>query len=165
MEKKCPSLMLRQGRQDTERGDTGMAKKLYRFVPERKKNVFLNNLIDFGGNIGKAAAKSGITRQTHYNWLREDGYYASVYHDRIRPMCVSVLEDEAQRRAMGYEEDVYYKGAKVGTVTKYSDKLMEILLKANAPEKYRERIENKITGDEPSSYDWDVGDERKLTKG
>ena len=31
-----------------------MAKKLYRFVPERKKNVFLNNLIDAGGNIGRA---------------------------------------------------------------------------------------------------------------
>ena len=135
-----------------------MAKKLYRFVPERKKNVFLNNLIDAGGNIGKAASKSGITRQTHYNWLHEDAYYASVYNDKIKPMCVSVLEDEAQRRAMGYEEDVYYKGEKVGTVTKYSDKLMEVLLKANAPEKYRERVENKITSNEPASFGWDTGD-------
>ena len=73
-------------------------------------------------------------------------------------MCVSVLEDEAQRRAMGYEEDVYYKGEKVGTVTKYSDKLMEVLLKANAPEKYRERVESKITSDEPASFGWDTGD-------
>ena len=61
----------------------------------------------------------------------------------MRPQAISVLEDEAQRRATGFEEDVYYKGQKVGTVTKYSDKLMEILLKANAPEKYRERSEVK----------------------
>ena len=135
-----------------------MAKKLYRFVPERKKNVFLNNLIDAGGNIGRAASKSGITRQTHYNWLHEDAYYASVYNDKIKPMCVSVLEDEAQRRAMGYEEDVYYKGEKVGTVTKYSDKLLNDPSTADAHENSLDGAETIITSDEPASFGWDTGD-------
>ena len=59
--------------------------KLYRFTNEKKKNVFLNNLISCGGNIGRAAAKSGITRQTHYNWLKEDARYAAVYENDVRP--------------------------------------------------------------------------------
>ena len=130
--------------------------KLYRFTNEKKKNVFLNNLISWGVNIGRAADKSGITRQTHYNWLKEDARYAAVYENDVRPQAISVLEDEAQRRATGFEEDVYYKGQQVGTVTKYSDKLMEILLKANAPEKYRERSEIKnVDGDGVATTAWE----------
>lgn len=120
-----------------------MSKKIYRFINDRKKNNFLNKLIDCCGNIGKAAEKSGITRQTHYNWLHNDDRYAAVYENEIKPMCLSALEDEAHRRAMGYEEAVYYKGERVGTVTRYSDRLMELLLKANAPDKYRDRAEVK----------------------
>ena len=113
-----------------------------------------------GGNIGRAAAKSGITRQTHYNWLKEDARYAAVYENDVRPQAVSVLEDEAQRRATGFEEDVYYKGRKVGTITKYSDKLMEILLKANAPEKYRERSEVKnVDSDGVTTATWEENDD------
>ncbi len=133
-----------------------MAKRIYRFMNDRKKDVFLNNLIDAGGNIGKAAEKSGITRQTHYNWIRNDDRYAAVYENEIRPQCISALEDEAQRRAMGYEEAVYYKGEKVGTITRYSDRLMELLLKANNPEKYRERSEVKnIDGDGAVVTSWE----------
>lgn len=138
-----------------------MAKKLYRFVNEKKKDIFLNNLIETGGNIGRAAAKSGISRQTHYEWLKNDARYAATYHDRVKPSCLSVLEDEAQRRAMGYEEDVYFQGQKIGTVTKYSDRLMEVLLKAGAPDKYRDRVENKVVGEEPSCLGWDVSSDEK----
>lgn len=137
-----------------------MAKKTYRFVNNKRQNVFLNYLIECGGSISKAAAKSGISRQTHYDWLDRDDYYASVYTNKIKPMCTSVLEDEALRRAMGYEEGIYYKGEKVGTVTRYSDRLMELLLKANAPEKYRERSESIVKTDEPAVISWaDGGDD------
>ena len=123
---------------------------------EKKKNVFLNNLIECGGNIGRAAAKSNITRQTHYNWLKEDDRYAAVYENDVKPQAVSALEDEALRRAMGYEEDVYFQGKKTGTVTKYSDRLMELLLKANNPEKYRERAEIKTSSDDgKNTAEWE----------
>lgn len=124
-----------------------MAKRIYRFVNEKKKDVFLNNLIECGGNIGRAASISGITRQTHYQWLRNDARYAAAYENDVRPQAVSALEDEANRRAMGYEEDVYFQGQKVGKITKYSDRLMELLLKANNPDKYRERAEIRTTAE------------------
>lgn len=137
-----------------------MAKRIYRFVNEKKKDVFLNNLIDCGGNIGRAANMSGITRQTHYKWLRDDARYAAVYENDVRPQAVSALEDEAHRRAMGYAEDVYFQGQKVGTVTKYSDRLMELLLKANNPDKYRERSEVKTTSEDTSVVmKWDGEDD------
>lgn len=127
-----------------------MAKRIYRFVNEKKKDVFLNNLIDCGGNIGRAASMSNITRQTHYRWLRDDARYAAAYENDVRPQAVSALEDEANRRAMGYEEPIWFQGQKVGTITKYSDRLMELLLKANNPDKYRERTEIKTTAEDGS---------------
>ena len=46
-------------------------------------------------------------------------------------------EAEADRRAMqGWEEPVFQGGVQVGAVRKYSDKLLELQLKANNPKKY-----------------------------
>ena len=57
-----------------------------------------------------------------------------------------VLEAEALRRAVeGVDEPIYQGGALVGTVTKYSDTLLALLLKAHLPEKFRERSEVKHT--------------------
>lgn len=58
-----------------------------------------------------------------YRYALEDGYQA--------------LEDEAIRRALvGWDEDVYQMGQFVGTVHKYSDKLLEKVLTGNMA-KYR----------------------------
>ena len=51
------------------------------------------------------------------------------------------------RRAFeGTDEPVYYKGEECGSVRKYSDTLAIFLLKAHAPEKYRENIHAELTG-------------------
>lgn len=51
------------------------------------------------------------------------------------------LEAEAHRRAVvGVEEPVFYQGVVVGHITKHSDRLLELQLKANAPEKYRDNV-------------------------
>jgi len=53
-------------------------------------------------------------------------------------------EEEAHRRAVdGVKEPVYYKGARVDTIAKYSDKLLELLLKADQPAKYREHVKHE----------------------
>lgn len=59
------------------------------------------------------------------------------------------LEAEAHRRAFsGTEEGVWYKGELVGTETKYSDRLMEVLLRGERPEKFRDnvKVNAEITG-------------------
>jgi hypothetical protein len=41
-----------------------------------------------------------------------------------------MLEAEARRRAVqGWDEPVFHQGRKVGTIRKYSDRMLEILLK------------------------------------
>ena len=57
------------------------------------------------------------------------------------------LEDEALRRAVeGWEEPVYHQGVICGTIRRYSDGLLTMLLKARRPEKYRERTSTELTG-------------------
>ncbi|MDD5338467.1 MAG: hypothetical protein PHG35_03525 [Dehalococcoidales bacterium] len=95
------------------------------------------------GHLGNSAKKASIERTTVYLW-RNDANFDLLF-DAARKQAVTVLEDEAHRRAYtGVDEPVYYKGQVCGVVRKYSDTLLIVLLKANDPEKYRERAE--ITG-------------------
>lgn len=59
--------------------------------------------------------------------------------------AVDTLEKEAWRRAfegVTRTEPIMYQGERVAekVIVEYSDKLMELMLKANRPHKYREQI-------------------------
>ena len=98
-------------------------------------------------SITKAARWAKIHRSNHYQWLEESEFYAAVFPE-VEKRAMRTLEDEAVRRAHdGVRRAIRYKGKIVGYDTEYSDTLMVTLLKAGLPEKYRERIENKVTGD------------------
>jgi len=59
------------------------------------------------------------------------------------------LEEEMHRRAVqGIDKPVFFKGKKVATVKEYSDRLLEVSLKGNRPEKFRDNInlQAEITG-------------------
>lgn len=118
-----------------------MAKKLYRFINSKDKNDFLNYYIQCG-TISKAAKKAGISRQTHYDWLKNDK--KGIYHrafEMADKMAADLLEEEAFRRAVeGDTQVVYYKGQEVGRKRVYSDQLLAILLKGKKPQ-YRENVE------------------------
>lgn len=121
-----------------------MSKK-QRFVADKKKNDFLNALLETGLR-NKAAEIVGISRQTHYVWMKNDDEYAEKYED-VRLMLVDNLEDAAYERAVnGVERKVYFKGEEVGTQTEYSDQLLVVLLKANMPEKYKEINKVELSG-------------------
>ena len=103
-----------------ERSEREVARKFYRFVNSKQKNEFLNIYIETG-TIGRAAKASGITRQTHYNWLKEDAAYKKAFGE-AKEMAGDLLEEEAYRRAVdGTEMCVYYKGKKVDSYRKMSD--------------------------------------------
>lgn len=118
-----------------------MAKKLYRFINSRDKNDFLNYYISCG-TISKAAKKAGISRQTHYDWLKNDkkGVYRRAF-ELADKMAADLLEEEAFRRAVeGDLQVVFYKGEEVGRRRVYSDQLLSLLLKGKKPQ-YRENVE------------------------
>lgn len=112
---------------------------------QHKKRAFLVAYSECG-NITQAAEAADISRQAHYNWLKEDPDYAVafVYADEA---AGDNLEAEARRRAVeGVEEPVFYQGEVVGTIRKYSDPLLIFLLKGAKPEKYKDRVANEHSG-------------------
>lgn len=97
-------------------------------------------------NVGKAAAAVGISRYTAYIWRNEIPEFAEAW-DRAMKAGLLMLEDEAHRRGFdGVDEPVFHQGSQCGTVRKYSDTLAIFLLKAHAPEKYREKSSMELTG-------------------
>jgi hypothetical protein len=120
-----------------------------------KKVAFLSAYASCGSRT-KAAHAIGIDRTTHYIWLREDAEYKKQF-DELAEEVADLLEDEAIRRAhdgvqrieigrVGRDVDgpIVDKEGKAIVRTEYSDRLLELLLKANRPDKFRERRE--ITG-------------------
>ena len=103
--------------------------------------IFLQALA-LGGNVTLAAQQAGIDRATAYKNRARSREFTVAWEEALAE-AVDRLEIEARRRAVtGVEEPVYYKGVVVGTVTKYSDAMLTLLLKAHRPEKFRERFEH-----------------------
>lgn len=124
-------------------------------------------------NVGKAASAVGISRYTAYIWRKEDSDFAARWDDAMKAGLL-MLEDEAHRRAFdGVAEPLTHQGrityqveefvdeegnrglrAKRDaegnpipeTVRKYSDTLAIFLLKAHAPDKYRENSKVELAG-------------------
>jgi hypothetical protein len=70
--------------------------------------------------------------------------YAAEFADAHEHACDS-LEVEARWRATdGVDEPVFYKGEVCGTVRRYSDTQLIFLLKGAMPEKYKDRVEDRI---------------------
>lgn len=107
------------------------------------------------GELRKARSKSGaceeaeISTTQFYRWLREDTEFAQAVEEAVLAGR-EALEDEAVRRgARGVRKAVYYQGDVVGYERQYSDRLLETMLRATNPEKFRENhsvaVEGKIS--------------------
>lgn len=96
------------------------------------------------GNVSDACEVAGVGRRTHYDWLDADTSYAAAFAD-ARESAADRLERAALIRAVdGIDEPVFHKGEVVGHVRRYSDSLLQFLLKGARPEKYRERFDMGI---------------------
>jgi len=97
-------------------------------------------------HISQAAEEAGIQRRTHYDWLAADPEYKARFAESDI-IATKALEDEAARRALhGVEEPVWHQGMECGRVLKYSDRLMEFLLKGRDPAKYGDRFKAEHSG-------------------
>ena len=86
------------------------------------KRMFLDALLVTGGNITKAAGIAGCTRQNVLRWRDTDPAFAEEFEETLE-YTTENLEEAAYLRAL-----------------KSSDVLIQFLLKARRPEKYRENI-------------------------
>jgi hypothetical protein len=115
-----------------------------KFTQERQKE-FLDR-IAAGWSITDGAEHAGVTPRTIYVHKTKDAAFAEAMGDALESGS-DVLEDEARRRAVdGVTKPVYYQGVECGAVQEYSDSLLQFLLKARRPEKYRERADLRHSG-------------------
>lgn len=106
-----------------------------------------------GGNVTLAARAAGIERSTAYDRRNSNEAFAALWDDAME-QASDLLEAEARRRAYeGWDEPVYGRlpgrdagEGEIGVVRKYSDALMQTLLKGAKPEKYRERMDMRHSG-------------------
>lgn len=97
-------------------------------------------------NVGKACKAVDISRQTAYQWRREIEAFAEAW-DAAMKVGVTALEDEAHRRAFeGFDKPIVHQGVVMDTCKEYSDTLAIFLLKAHAPEKYRDNSRTELVG-------------------
>ncbi len=129
-------------------------------LTDRAKEKFLE-VVRTTCNVSEAARSIGMARQSLYDARNRDSQFARGWDQAIEE-AADCLEREAWRRAVeGWEEPVFYQGKEVGAVRKYSDRMLELLLKGHRPEKFKDRHE--VTGG-PSPLQFVGYDGERLSK-
>jgi hypothetical protein len=96
------------------------------------------------GNVSWACRETGTNRADVYRWKNQDDEFLLAW-EIAETQATETMEAEAYRRAVsGTEKPIYHQGVAVGAVQEYSDTLLIFMLKARAPQKYRENI--NVTG-------------------
>ncbi len=115
------------------------------------KRLFLEKYPKYGTIEATLRAIGLKSRTSFYGWLKADPKFKDDFEE-VKQIYIEKLEQEADRRAIeGINKPVFYKGKLVTdatgnpvTIKEYSDTLLIFRLKALAPEKYRERIDNNV---------------------
>ncbi len=107
-------------------------------VAARKRKVFLKVLAKTGCVSASAKACGYQDTSTLQAFRRDNDDFADEWADAA-DAGADVLIEEARRRAVdGVLDPVFFKGAIVGHVRKYSDPLLQMLLRGARPDTYRE---------------------------
>jgi hypothetical protein len=87
-----------------------------------------------GGRIGESCKAAGVSRGSHYYWLKRDKKYAEAF-ELAEKMALDVFVDEMKRRGFhGYDHPLSYEGKLTGdTVKMYSDNLAMFIAKKMDP--------------------------------
>lgn len=101
----------------------------------RKFKQILEDIKLFGSTEG-ACAKNGIPRDTFYTALRQHPQAKEAYQMARDEANWRIEQEIARRGIQGVRQPVFYKGDIVGHIEQYSDKMLELLAKANLPERY-----------------------------
>ena len=103
----------------------------------RWKKRFLDAL-EKHGTVRAACRAASVSRVCAYRHKDKDEKFRNAWERRTNDF-LDALEEEAARRAVGWEDKIFDKdGTEVGTRYQGSDRLMEFMLKAGRPKKFRE---------------------------
>jgi hypothetical protein len=101
---------------------------------------------EWAGMVSVACEMIGISRQTAYMERQRNEDFALAWAD-VEERSTEAMEREAYRRAVeGVVEPMVSAGTHVTDVRRYSDRLLEFMLKGRRPEKYRDRVDVNHSG-------------------
>ena len=107
-------------------------------TPERIE-TFLTCLAETG-NITVACKEANLSQSTIYRKRTKEVEFAKLMEE-ARMSASDLLEQEAHRRGViGVERPSMHGGRQVGMVREYSDRMLELLLKANNPDKFNDKL-------------------------
>lgn len=122
-----------------------------------KRRLFLRAFA-VRGIVAEGCRAAGVSRAAVTHWRETSEWFETLYAAAIEE-AADRIESEAIRRAVdGYDEPVVYQGMvsvvvdpetgreRMLTVRKYSDALMQTILKGARPEKYRDNHKVEVTG-------------------
>lgn len=114
-----------------------------RFSEEAMNIVILE--LSKGKSRSWAANMAGVSVKALRDWEEKNQDFAEACREAVE-IGTDFIEDEAHRRAVqGVLKPVFQQGTLVGKVVEYSDRLLEMTLKARRPDKYRERHDVRST--------------------
>lgn len=119
-------------------------------VNQRKFLVCLETEV---GNITKAAELCGMTRKTHYYWLKESEAYREAAGELSAAINDRIMREFFRRGVEGVAEPVFYQGEQCGTKMVYDTPALIALAKARMPKKFRENFKGHIQVDGGVSHE------------
>lgn len=105
----------------------------------RARERFLATLRE-SGNVSQAARAAGISRRCAYDHKNADEDFAAEWEE-AEESASDDLERIAWERAAGWKDEASGKYV-------YSDRMLELLLKARRPDKFKERAAHEHTGED-----------------
>ena len=112
----------------------------------KTRQAFLEALAE-GASVSKSATAAGVARSAVYRWRDDDAVFKAAWVEAYE-IGADTLEDEAIRRGRdGVEKPLAHHGELTGAVVvEYSDRMLELMLKARRPSVYRERSSVEVSG-------------------
>lgn len=127
-------------------------------LTRRERKTFIK-ILETSGNVAAAARAAKVGRSWLYQLRSRDPGFAEEWRD-AEEAAVDLMEAEARRRAVDGIEEPLVGGGKLikdddgrtVVVRKYNDRLLEFLLKAHRPEKYRDKSESLASPHAPAVH-------------
>ena len=96
------------------------------------------------GTVSAGCKAAHVDRLHVLAWRRDDPEFV-VAEEHARETLIDSMEAEAFRRGVkGVQKPIYQGGVLAGYVTEYSDLLLQLMLRANRPDKYREKQDVQV---------------------
>lgn len=122
-------------------------------IDDTRRQVFLDHLRQYGIATAAAKAASPHASERHgavagfRQHAKRDPEFAAAWEAALEEAREHVEMELHRRAVVGWEEPVYQRGELVGSVTKFSDRLLELRAKGLMPERYAvERRDVNVKG-------------------